>query len=122
MSRPLVDTFGRVHRDLRISVTDRCNFRCTYCMPEDGLDWLDRSEILTFEEITTLARIMVEQYAVDSIRLTGGEPLVRKGIMTLFERLGRHLQSGALDELTLTTNGSQLATHAQQLEIGRAHV
>lgn len=107
MSRPLVDTFGRVHRDLRISVTDRCNFRCTYCMPEDGLDWLDRSEILTFEEITTLARIMVEQYAVDSIRLTGGEPLVRANLDELVAML-----ANLGTDLAITTNGSTLRRHA----------
>src|SRR4051812_18732366 len=73
----LIDSFGRVHRDLRISVTDRCNFRCTYCMPEDGLEWLPRSEVLTFEEIERLARLLVERYGVDSIRLTGGEPTLR---------------------------------------------
>ena len=80
MARPLVDTFGRVHKDLRISVTDRCNFRCTYCMPEEGLEWLSRDEILSFEEIERLARVMVEQFGVNSIRLTGGEPMVRANL------------------------------------------
>ena len=70
----LVDPFGRIIRDLRISVTDRCNFRCTYCMPEEGMTWLPRSEVLTFEEMERLARIFVERYGVDGIRLTGGEP------------------------------------------------
>jgi cyclic pyranopterin phosphate synthase len=74
---PLVDGYGRVHRDLRISVTDRCNFRCTYCMPAEGMTWLPRSEVLTFEEIERVARVCVEQLGVDSIRLTGGEPTVR---------------------------------------------
>ena len=73
----LVDPFGRVIRDLRISVTDRCNFRCTYCMPEEGMIWLPRSEVLSFEEIERIARLMVERYGVESIRLTGGEPTVR---------------------------------------------
>ena len=72
MARQLIDTFGRVHRDLRISVTDRCNFRCTYCMPAEGLEWLPREELLTFEEIERVARLMVERHGVDSIRLTGG--------------------------------------------------
>ncbi|MBT5704012.1 MAG: GTP 3',8-cyclase MoaA, partial [Actinobacteria bacterium] len=70
MSRQLIDSFGRVHRDLRISVTDRCNFRCTYCMPAEGLDWVPRDELLTFEEIERAARLMVERYGVTSIRLT----------------------------------------------------
>ena len=73
MARQLIDTFGRVHRDLRISVTDRCNFRCTYCMPAEGLEWLPREELLTFEEIERVARLMVERHGVESIRLTGGE-------------------------------------------------
>jgi len=73
----LIDPFGRAVKDLRISVTDRCNFRCTYCMPEEGMTWLPRSEVLTFEEIERIARVMVERYGVDSIRLTGGEPTVR---------------------------------------------
>ena len=77
MAQPLVDSFGRVHRDLRISVTDRCNFRCTYCMPEEGMDWLPRDELLTFEEIERIARVLVERFGFDSIRLTGGEPTVR---------------------------------------------
>ena len=83
----LVDPFGRVIRDLRVSVTDRCNFRCTYCMPEEGMTWLPRSEVLTFEEIERIARLMVERYGVDSIRLTGGEPTVRANIVGLVERL-----------------------------------
>ncbi|MFM8826398.1 MAG: radical SAM protein, partial [Actinomycetota bacterium] len=70
----LVDSFGRTVRDLRISVTDRCNFRCTYCMPAEGMTWLDRAEVLTYEEIERVARICVERFGVDSLRLTGGEP------------------------------------------------
>src|SRR5512132_2491699 len=73
----LVDPFGRTIRDLRISVTDRCNFRCTYCMPEEGMVWVPRSEVLTFEEIERLARIFVERFEVDGLRLTGGAPSVR---------------------------------------------
>ncbi len=111
MTRPLVDTFGRVHKDLRISVTDRCNFRCTYCMPEEGLEWLSRDEILSFEEIERLARIMVEQFGVNSIRLTGGEPLVRANLDELVRLLA------ALDtDVAMTTNGSTLRRHAQGLK------
>ena len=73
----LTDSFGRVVRDLRISVTDRCNFRCTYCMPEEGMQWLPRADVLTFEEIERVARLFVEHFGVDGIRLTGGEPTVR---------------------------------------------
>ena len=85
----LVDSFGRVHRDLRISVTDRCNLRCTYCMPEEGMDWLDRHELLTFEEIERLARMFVERFGFDSIRLTGGEPTVRAHLPVLVAQAGR---------------------------------
>jgi GTP 3',8-cyclase len=96
----LVDGYGRVHRDLRISVTDRCNFRCTYCMPAEGMTWLPRSEVLTFEEIERIARVCVERFGVDSIRLTGGEPTVRAHLPVLVEKLA------ALDvELALTSNG-----------------
>ena len=84
---PLVDPFGRVHRDLRISVTDRCNFRCTYCMPEEGMEWLPRDEVLTFEEIERVARLCVERFGFDSIRLTGGEPTVRAHLPVLVEQL-----------------------------------
>ncbi len=101
--RPLLDTYGRVHRDLRISVTDRCNLRCTYCMPAGGLAWLPRSEILTFEEIERVARVAVEHFGIDSIRLTGGEPTVRAQLPELVERLAR------LDvDLAMTTNGVTL--------------
>ncbi len=111
MTRDLVDTFGRTHRDLRISVTDRCNFRCTYCMPEEGLEWLNRDDLLSFEEITRLARIMVDTFGVDSIRLTGGEPLVRANIAELVSMLAQ------LDtDLTMTTNGATLRRHAAPLK------
>jgi len=109
-SSPLVDGFGRIHRDLRISVTDRCDFRCDYCMPEEGLEWLERSEILTFEEIEQVARICVERLGVESIRLTGGEPTVRAGLVDLVGRLS------TLDvDLALTTNGARLASMAEPL-------
>ncbi len=110
MRTELVDTFGRVHRDLRISVTDRCNFRCTYCMPEEGMQWTPRDEILTFEEIERLARLVVERYGVDSIRLTGGEPTVRAHL----PRLVRMLAALGVD-LALTTNGATLRLLADQL-------
>ncbi len=83
----LVDPFGRTIRDLRISVTDRCNFRCTYCMPEEGMRWLPRTEVLTFEEIERLARIFVERFEVDGLRLTGGEPTVRAHLPVLVAKL-----------------------------------
>jgi cyclic pyranopterin phosphate synthase len=102
-ARELVDPFGRVVRDLRISVTDRCNFRCTYCMPEEGMQWMPRSDILTFEEIERLARICVERYGFDGIRLTGGEPTVRHNITTLVAKLAR---LGV--DLAMTTNGATL--------------
>lgn len=112
----LIDRFGRVVRDLRVSVTDRCNFRCTYCMPEEGLNWLDRSEVLTFEEIERVARLCVERFDVDSIRLTGGEPTVRAHLPRLIERLaGLRTGDGRKPDLALTTNGATLATIATQL-------
>ena len=100
MGRELVDLFGRVHKDFRISVTDRCNFRCQYCMPEDGLDWLKREELLTFEEITRLTKILVENYGINSVRLTGGEPTLRANLLDLISMLSE-LQI----EIALTTNG-----------------
>ena len=95
---------------LRVSVTDRCDFRCVYCMAED-MTFLPKRDLLSIEELERLCDAFIEK-GVKKLRLTGGEPLVRKGIMTLVESLGRHLRSGALEELTLTTNGSQLAKHA----------
>ena len=107
---PLVDPFQRVVRDLRISVTDRCNFRCTYCMPEEGMQWLPRTEILTFEEIERVARLCVERWGFTGIRLTGGEPTVRAGLPTLVAKLA------ALDvDLSLTTNGASLRLAARDL-------
>lgn len=108
--RPLVDGFGRVHRDLRISVTDRCNFRCTYCMPEEGMTWLPRSEVLTFEELERLATLLVERHGIRSIRLTGGEPTVRAHLPVLVSKLA------ALPvDLALTTNGATLRSCAADL-------
>ncbi|MFT7476176.1 MAG: cyclic pyranopterin phosphate synthase [Verrucomicrobiales bacterium] len=107
----LVDTFGRVHRDLRIAVTDRCNFRCQYCMTEEGMEWMPREGLLTFEEIERVARLLVERYDVDSIRLTGGEPTVRAHLSRLVQKLS------ALDvDLAMTTNGATLRLVADDLK------
>ncbi|NLD75956.1 MAG: GTP 3',8-cyclase MoaA [Acidimicrobiales bacterium] len=102
-TKPLVDGYQRVHRDLRISVTDRCNFRCTYCMPEEGLAWQPREAVLTFEEIARIASIFVERFGFESIRLTGGEPTVRADLPNLVRSL-----TALPVELSLTTNGSRL--------------
>lgn len=109
----MVDPFGRSIDYLRVSVTDRCDFRCTYCMAED-MTFLPKKDLLTLEELDRLCTVFIEK-GVRKLRLTGGEPLVRKNVMHLIEQISRHLRSGALDELTLTTNGSQLARHAAQL-------
>ena len=110
MTQALTDGFGRVHRDLRISVTDRCNLRCTYCMPAEGMKWLPRSEVLTFEEIERVARLLVERYGFTSIRLTGGEPTVRAHLPVLVERLAK-----LGTDLALTTNGTSLGLIAHDL-------
>ncbi len=109
----LIDPFGRHVSYLRVSVTDRCDFRCVYCMAEN-MTFLPRKDLLTLEELDRLCTAFVAK-GVRKLRITGGEPLVRKNIMWLFEALSRHLKSGALDELTLTTNGSQLPKFAKQL-------
>ena len=112
----LVDSFGRVVRDLRISVTDRCNFRCTYCMPAEGMTWLDRSEVLTYEEIERVARICVEKFGVDSLRLTGGEPTVRAHLPQLIAKLAAlRLPDGTKPDIALTTNGATLRNIAVEL-------
>ena len=109
MRAPLVDGFGRVHTDLRVSLTDRCNLRCTYCMPAEGLDWLPKPELLTDDELVRLARVLSE-LGVRTVRLTGGEPLLRPGLPGLVARLAE------LDlALSLTTNGLGLARQAQAL-------
>lgn len=110
---PLVDPFGRAITYLRVSVTDRCDFRCVYCMAED-MTFLPKREVLSLEELDRLCSAFVAR-GVRKLRLTGGEPLVRKNIMSLIGSLGRHVESGALDELTLTTNGSQLERYAGEL-------
>ena len=109
----LVDPFDRQINYLRVSITDRCDFRCVYCMSEN-MTFLPKEELLTLEELDRLCSVFVSR-GVRKIRITGGEPLVRRDVMWLFERLGRHLKSGTLDELTLTTNGSQLAKYANLL-------
>jgi cyclic pyranopterin phosphate synthase len=112
----LVDSFGRVVRDLRISVTDRCNFRCTYCMPAEGMTWLDRAEVLTYEEIERVARICVEKFGVDSLRLTGGEPTVRAHLPQLIAKLAAlRLPDGTKPDIALTTNGATLRNIALEL-------
>jgi cyclic pyranopterin phosphate synthase len=109
----MIDPFGRRITYLRVSVTDRCDFRCTYCMAED-MTFLPKRDLLSLEELDRLTTVFVEK-GVRKLRLTGGEPLVRKNIMHLVRQISRHLKSGALDELTITTNGSQLAKHAAEL-------
>jgi len=109
----LIDPFGRGVTYLRVSVTDRCDFRCVYCMSEH-MSFLPKAEVLSLEELDRLCSAFVRK-GVRKLRITGGEPLVRRGIMWLFRALGRHLESGSLDELTLTTNGSQLARYAAEL-------
>ena len=110
MREKLIDSFGRVHKDLRISVTDRCNFRCTYCMPAEGLDWVPRDELLTFEEIERVARLSVEQFGIESIRITGGEPTVRARLPILIKKL-----SQLPVDLSMTTNGATLRVLSEDL-------
>jgi cyclic pyranopterin phosphate synthase len=109
----MIDSFGRSVTYLRLSVTDRCDLRCVYCMAED-MEFLPKADVLSLEELERLAGAFL-RLGVRKLRLTGGEPLVRRGIMTLIERLGEHVAAGRLDELTLTTNGTQLAPHAAGL-------
>ncbi|HEY3140659.1 MAG TPA: GTP 3',8-cyclase MoaA, partial [Acidimicrobiales bacterium] len=118
--RSLVDGFGRIHRDLRISITDRCNFRCTYCMPAEGMVWMPRSELLSFEEIERVARVCVEIFGIDSIRLTGGEPTVRAHLPVLVSKL-----ASLPVDLAMTTNGATLRTLAPSLRsagLGRVNI
>jgi cyclic pyranopterin phosphate synthase len=110
---PLTDPFGRTITYLRVSVTDRCDFRCVYCMAED-MTFLPKKDVLSLEELDRLCAAFIDR-GVRKLRLTGGEPLVRKNVMELVRSLSRHLRSEALDELTLTTNGSQLARFAGEL-------
>jgi GTP 3',8-cyclase len=126
-SQALVDGFGRTVRDLRISVTDRCNFRCFYCMPEEGMAWLPREEILTFEEIERIARICVERFGFEGIRLTGGEPTVRAHLPVLVDKLARLRVGGDGPgvDLAMTTNGATLPLIAGDLRaagLGRINI
>jgi cyclic pyranopterin phosphate synthase len=109
----MIDPFGRAITYLRVSVTDRCDFRCVYCMPEH-MSFLPKADVLSLEELDRVCSAFVAK-GVTKLRLTGGEPLVRRNVMTLFRSLGRHLASGALSELTVTTNGSQLTRFAGEL-------
>jgi cyclic pyranopterin phosphate synthase len=113
LSRPMTDPFGRTISYLRVSVTDRCDLRCFYCMAED-MTFLPKADLLTLEELDRLCSAFIAK-GVKKLRLTGGEPLVRRNVMSLVRSLSRHLASGALNELTLTTNGSQLARFADEL-------
>ncbi len=113
LSRPMTDPFGRTITYLRVSVTDRCDLRCFYCMAED-MTFLPKADLLTLEELDRLCSAFIAK-GVRKLRLTGGEPLVRRNVMSLVRSLSRHLESGALHELTLTTNGTQLARFAQEL-------
>src|SRR4051812_44108571 len=108
----LVDRYGRVHTDLRVSLTDKCNLRCTYCMPAEGLDWLPSPELLTDDEVVRAVGIAVERLGITQVRLTGGEPLLRRGLVGIVERLA------GLDprpRLALTTNGVGLGKIARDL-------
>jgi GTP 3',8-cyclase len=113
LSRPMTDPFGRTIDYLRVSVTDRCDLRCFYCMAED-MTFLPKADLLTLEELDRLCTAFIAK-GVKKLRLTGGEPLVRRNVMSLMRSLSRHLATGALSELTLTTNGSQLARFADEL-------
>ena len=123
---PLVDSFGRVHRDLRISITDRCNFRCTYCMPAEGMPWLPRDELLSYEELTRVARLLVDRYDFDGIRITGGEPTVRAHLPVLIEKLSAlRTADGRPVDVALTTNGATLPLVAHDLAaagLGRINI
>lgn len=113
MTAPLIDPFQRPISYLRVSVTDRCDFRCVYCMSEN-MSFLPKKELLTLEELDRMCSTFI-RLGVEKLRITGGEPLVRRGIMEFFRSMTRHLESGALRELTLTTNGSQLVKYADDL-------
>ncbi len=113
MTAPLIDPFARAITYLRVSVTDRCDFRCVYCMSEN-MTFLPKKDLLTLEELDRLCSTFI-RLGVEKLRITGGEPLVRRGIMTFFDAMSRHLETGALKELTLTTNGSQLMKYADDL-------
>ena len=108
-SGPILDRFGRAHTYLRLSVTDRCNFRCTYCLPAEGVSWMDRSNLLSFEEITRIVAVLAAN-GVHRIRLTGGEPTIRKGLVHLVKMIA---SCEGVDDLSMTTNGHLFGPHAQ---------
>src|ERR1700741_3324076 len=113
LARPMIDPFGRTISYLRVSVTDRCDLRCFYCMSED-MTFLPKADLLTLEELDRLCSAFIAK-GVRKLRLTGGEPLVRRNVMTLVRSLSRHLKTGALGELTMTSNGLQLSRFAAEL-------
>src|ERR1700759_4470255 len=113
LSRPMIDPFGRSISYLRVSVTDRCDLRCFYCMSED-MTFLPKADLLSLEELDRLCSTFIAK-GVQKLRLTGGEPLVRRNVMSLVRSLSRHLQTGGLHELTMTTNGTQLVRFASEL-------
>jgi GTP 3',8-cyclase len=118
----LLDTFGRVATDLRVSLTDRCNLRCTYCMPEEGLDWIEDSRLLTDDEVVRLIRVAVERLGVEEVRFTGGEPLLRKGLERIVEATtALRTRSGAVPQTALTTNGLGLERRAARLAAAGLH-
>ncbi len=116
MAGPLIDRFGRVHRDLRLSVTDRCNLRCVHCLPEHGVTFLPAADLLTFEEIVRVADI-AHGLGITSVRITGGEPLLRRGVSELVDRLA----ALGFEDLSLTTNGTELARLAPSLAASGLH-
>ena len=116
MTEPMIDSFGRIADDLRVSVTDRCNLRCSYCMPPEGMKWLPREEILTYEEIDRLVGVFMD-LGVRTVRLTGGEPLARRNLATLVSMLSDR----NVPDLSLTTNGVMLADHATELARAGLH-
>ncbi len=119
----LIDPYGRTVRDLRISITDRCNFRCTYCMPAEGMKWLPRADVLTYEEMRRLAAVCVSWFGVDSIRITGGEPTMRAHLPVLIDKLAQLVvpktasspRAGQHIDLAITTNGATLRLIAEEL-------
>ena len=113
LTGPLIDSYGRVHDDLRLSITDRCNFRCVYCMPEEGMVFQAREELLSFDELSRVASI-ARGLGVNSVRLTGGEPLVRRGVVGFVARLG----ALGFNDIAMTTNGTKLVEHARALKAG----
>ena len=117
MQTDLVDPFGRIVKDLRISITDRCNFRCTYCMPAEGMQWVPRNDLLSFEEIERISRVCVEHFGFTGIRLTGGEPTVRAHLPVLVERLAKLTvpSTGQAIDLAMTTNGATFGLMAHEL-------